>query len=106
MQNKNITLKLYDYLTGKCPFKGCSNNCEGICLSNDIDHHQYISKIVDYALDRDKGVLDNQNIICKQLDVQEGHCEFCGVKKIQTHESHPYGDTKVMEVLSYCPKCK
>lgn len=101
----NITLKLYDYLRGKCPFKGCSRNYDGVCLSDDVNHLEYIAKLVDYALNKDQAKIENLNIVCSQVDVKKGHCEFCGEKMIQHMERHPYGSTYTTITFCECPKC-
>lgn len=106
MPNENIVLKLHDYLVGECPFGGCKHNTgKGICLSNDEGYLNYISKIVNHALDKNTGRIENQNIICSQLEVKDGQCEFCGSRLIEIHEKHPFGDSTATEVLYECKNC-
>lgn len=102
----NITLKLYDYLRGKCPFKGCSKNYNGICLSNDESHLEYVTKLVDHALNKDQGKIENINVMCSQVDIQEGHCDFCGNKMIEYTDYSYSGDSRVSYKFYECPKCK
>lgn len=106
MPNENIVIKLYDYICGNCPFGGCKyNNGEGLCLSNDEEYLNYISKIVNRALNKDTGRIENQNIICNQLEVEDKKCLYCGSNLIEIHERHPYGDTYATEILYECPNC-
>ena len=105
MPNENIVLKLHDYLVGECKFKGCSKNKLGLCTSNDIDHMNYIAKIIKHSLNTNTGVLTNQNIICNEFDVREGYCEWCNEKMIEHTDYRPYGNIQIPYKFYECPKC-
>ena len=105
MPNENIVLKLYDYLCGDCKFKGCSKNKLGLCISNNIDHMDYIAKITKHSLNTNTGVLTNQNIICTEFDVKSGCCDFCGAKMIEHTDNRPYGNSQVPVKYYECPNC-
>ena len=104
---KKVAIKLHDYLSGKCIYKGCKNNTYGICTSNEYEHLSYIAKIVKVSLNKDTSVLKNTDIVCDEVDVEEGHCKFCGHKLIAHTDYESYGDATVPRTTYECqnPKC-
>ena len=105
----NIVLKLFDYVSGTCPYRGCEHNIDGgLCGANNIEHLDYIARMIDYSLNKNTGVLKNNNIVCSQLSVKDGYCEKCNSKLKEIHEPHPYGNSNAIEVFYECinPKCK
>lgn len=102
----NVVLKLFDYISGTCPYRGCDHNVDsGLCSANNIEHLDYIARMIDYSLNKNTGVLKNNDIVCKQIQVRDGYCEFDGEKLIEIHENHPYGNTSATEIFYECPKC-
>lgn len=101
---KKVAIKLHDYLSGKCDYKGCKNNSNNICTSNEYEHLSYIAKVVKASLNKNTSVLKNTDIVCDEVNVEDGCCKFCGHKLIQIHEKHSEYAT---EILYECqnPKC-
>ena len=42
---------------------------------------------------------------CKQVEVKENHCKWCGTELVEEKVKVPYGESHALKPEVYCPKC-
>ena len=92
-------IKLKDWLSGNCPYKGCIYNTDGSCT---YDDGEFIEDILDIV---DKNVIDKDSNVyfeCSAIEVPDDVCEFCNHELSKTTEQFPYGDTNVPYTFYEC----
>ena len=98
-------INLKEWLQGNCEYKGCIHNNDGQCECSDIWFMIDILNFVRENYEKYGQIQDNTEIVCDQILVEDGYCEYCGSKLIEIHQPQPYGDTIVYEKLLTCLKC-
>lgn len=84
-------IKLKDWLSGNCQFKGCEHNAdEGTCTYDDGEFIEDILELVDK-----NGVDGDVHFECVAIEIPNGVCEWCGSFLKRFVEYYPYGDTTV-----------
>ena len=97
MRTERIEIK--NWLSGNCPYKGCTYNTDGSCT---YDDGEFIDDILDIV---DKNVIDKDSNIyfdCNVIKVPYGICEWCNESMQAFKELYPYGDTTVPYTFYEC----
>lgn len=99
-------VRLIDFLNNSCPYKGCYyNDGYGICDCSDEGFQQYIQGIREYEHKRHNKIRNTIYFTCNKIDVDEGFCEYCGHKLIESHTRVPYGEGHTYKKDVFCPHC-
>lgn len=98
-------IKVVDFLCGKCPFEGCWENEDGICLNEDEEFLLNTFDIIRDVCEKDINNIYNKNIKCEPK-FDDNVCKYCGALLKYTDDFVPWSDTYVRKREYYCPKCE
>lgn len=101
-----IKVKLQDWLSGCCPYKGCTNNDGfGICTYEDEDFVDDLLSKIKSTYKSHREVNADAEFECKNIEVEYGCCEYCGSKLKHYKDMLPFGDTYIPYEYFECSEC-
>lgn len=100
-----VDIRLKDWLSGDCPYSGCTHNDNGICTYDDEDFMDDLLNKIQELYKTKREVNDLARFECKNIEVEDRYCKWCGNKLKKYRDMLPYGDTHVPYIYYECKHC-
>lgn len=97
-------IKIIDFLCGKCPFEGCWENEDGICLNEDEEFLLNTFDTIRDVCEKDINDIFDETFECEPK-LYDNTCKYCGAQLRYHVDRVPYGDTYASVESWYCPNC-